>query len=672
MRKTFASRALGLLPLLLIIGPSCSLVYDLSPDQCGSNDDCTAHFGSGYTCDSGICVCHDQSVCGSKPGTGGMNTGGTSAVGGSSGTAAVGGDAGAFNEGGASNTGATGGTTGGTGASGGAGGTGAKGGKGGTGAGGTTGGTMGDAGMAGAPPPPPECDTHADCATKYKSSFSADPRACVDHQCVELLTDDCPFTLPISDEGKYELLKTSDAIILGAFSSVVNGSSSHIITHNFDLAVQEVHNTIRGVQRGTTQSHEIMMVVCDGFHYASKEDLLAPAKHLIEDLKIPGIIGTLPVEDQQYVVQQLGLDNGVFFMMPLYSDQLLINLADSGLVWHMLSGADSLGVSYQPLLDMVTDHLKNLGTLGDTEDLRVTLVTGRDEPLLAGLGDYFTKHVTFNNNLAKDNVTGGTGVPGTFTSRDTTSDVTDKNFDQTQVIQDVVASTPHVIVGATSGEMLAHIIPGIESTWDAATMDGTHPDGLDRPFYILSPLDYNQKSAMTTLLNGDTSAMDGKVPLRERILGINWQAAEDPSVYNDYLLRYQQAWTTNAAGYENFYDSAYYLMYAVAGAKGPLTGTAIVSGMQRLTSGSQSYSVGPDDMVTATSLLNNASTTTFKLIGAEGPPAWTPDGARTDPSSVWCVKPDKTYAADVLRYKTGSPATLEGTGVSTPCGFTFP
>src|SRR3954466_3971892 len=94
MRKNLASRAFGWLPLFLVLGSGCSLVYDLSPDQCGTNSDCD-HFGPNLSCDSGVCVCK-SSACtsvtsggtGAKGGAGGT-TGGTLSSGGTGGDAGM-------------------------------------------------------------------------------------------------------------------------------------------------------------------------------------------------------------------------------------------------------------------------------------------------------------------------------------------------------------------------------------------------------------------------------------------------------------------------------------------------------------------------------------------------------------------------------------------------------
>src|SRR5687767_7437073 len=59
---------LGSAPLL-----GCSLIYDLSPDQCGTNADCDG-FGSNYRCEEGMCVSGSGGSGGSAGGKGECET----------------------------------------------------------------------------------------------------------------------------------------------------------------------------------------------------------------------------------------------------------------------------------------------------------------------------------------------------------------------------------------------------------------------------------------------------------------------------------------------------------------------------------------------------------------------------------------------------------------------
>jgi len=658
MRKNLASRALGWVPLFLVFGSGCSLVYDLSPDQCGTNSDCD-HFGPNLSCDSGICVCK-SSACtaptsGGTGGKGGSSSGGTGGT--TGGTVSTGGDAGMAPETGG--TAAVGGSSGGS-SGGSTGGTGAKGGKGGTGGttGGTGGGTSGDAGMAGTEQAP-QCATNGDCYTLHQTEFKLNPFACVSGQCVPLMTEECPIVLPISEKGTWGSLLSKDPILLGGFGYINHPGLYSSATRNYDLALDEMNTSTNGVYAGSSARHKMVMVVCDA-HVPAPGNEGIPANHLINELGIKGIVSELDSDDQQTVFEDFGQPNDVFFMVPPYTDNALINLDDDGLVWQMLSGAEQLSVTFQPLIDMTETHLRNLKAIpAGTNNMKVALVIGQDQRFLTEMGNYITQNVTFNGAKASENGT------ATFQSFGVTSYYTNPTEDYTQTVQDLIAFAPHVIIGATADEAATSIIPLIESGWDAAT------SGAPRPFYILSPLDYNINAMASLIKNTDTSTSNLGVPLFQRVIGINWPAAADQTIYDAYQSRFFTKYGYRAPYYDNYYDSAYYLLYGVAASSQPVRGASIRDGLVRATTtGSTEYEVGPDDALSAVNALKNNGK--IKVIGAMGPPNWDTKGSRDDPGTVWCVKQVADYyEGDQYRYNRTS-MQLEGTTWYSACNYHFP
>ncbi|HEX2674092.1 MAG TPA: hypothetical protein VHM25_24620, partial [Polyangiaceae bacterium] len=592
MRKNFASLAVGAFSLFLLLIPSCSLVYDLDPDQCASNGDCVALFGQGHTCELGICTCKSASCMGGAGGKSGSS----------------GGMSGNNTEGG----------------------TGAKGGSGETG---------GDAGMGGAPVEP-ECTSHKDCFTLYPDDSEENPRACVEGACVPLITPECPAVLPLSDNGSWNLLKSTNAIILGAFAPLT-GTAINTYGRNYDLAVTELSKTTQGVYAGSTKRRQIVVVLCKML-FPTQDGLLVPSKHLMEELKVPGVASTLLLQDQAYVWENVARDNGVFMMMPNYSNQALIDEPDDGLIWHMLSGANALSVSYQPLLDKTVQHLKALGDLGASENLKVAQVKATDEAFLQDTANFIEKNVKFNGQSMTANLDASLYLPV-----EVTSVYKAPEDPQTKAIEAILAFGPHVVIGSTVSEMLQYIIPGVESGWATA-----HPS-QKRPFYLLGALDYND-GAMAPLIKNDSTLSGQGGPLYQRILGVNWPAAVDQTVYEDYQTRWTSAYGHREEGYENFYDAMYYLMYGVAAARAPLTGAQIAAGLLRVTAiGSKipQVAVGPSpDMATYVNRLASDTSSKIELIGAMGPPNWDVYGGRNDPGSVWCVNPLGVYKPDQLRY----------------------
>src|SRR6478752_3888017 len=214
MRSNFAWRTLGTIPLFLLLASSCTALYDLSSDQCGSNDDCVARFGAGYSCDVGIC----KSGL-SEGGSGGKgNSGGKGGVAGGTSGSDIGADGG-MGDGGTSPSGGT----------------------------EPTAGTAGTAGSG----PVAECASHKDCFGLYDDS-EENPRACIQGACVPLLSDDCPVVMPLEDnpsdgnKNPWNLLKSTNALILGAFAPF-SGDVVQLQANNFNFALWEFTGTTQGI-----------------------------------------------------------------------------------------------------------------------------------------------------------------------------------------------------------------------------------------------------------------------------------------------------------------------------------------------------------------------------------------------------------------------------------------
>jgi hypothetical protein len=639
MRFNFAWRNVGTIPLLLLLASSCSALYDLNADQCSSNDDCFARFGQGYTCDVGLCK-SGSSEAGSSGKGGGGKAGSTGATSGSS-------TDGGMDEGGT------------------------------TGNGGTQQ-TAGSAGTAGTDPVGDECAVHKDCFDLYPDDSEENPRACIEGTCVPLITKECPVVMPLSDNpadgnnAPWNLLKSTNALILGAFAPF-NGAALTTQANNFDFALTEFTDTTQGIYIGNgTKPRQIVTVLCNSAH-GTQDELLTPAGHLINELKVPAMITAVVLQDQSYLWENIAKDNGVFMMNAVYSNQALIDEQDDSLVWNMLSGANALSVSYQPLLNLIEQHLDALEVLNATDNnMRVAHVKAVDEPFLKDTAAFIEKNLEFNGQSRSENQDADLYKPIEIQSI-----YANKVDPRTAAINQLVAFAPHIVIGTTVSEMLQFIIPGVESKWDAANPN------QKRPFYLLGALNYGD-SPMQEMISTAPFA-PSQEPLNERILGINWPSASDQTVYKQYIERWKSRYVTREDGFENYYDSMYYLLYGIAAAskiKGSIAiqGNNVVDGLLRVIELSASVpqvKVGPDDMATAVSLLQSAPKSKVELIGAMGPPNWDAGGGRNDAGSVWCVNGLGGYLTDQLRYEPSDSSLQPSAGEAALPGsdigcFTFP
>lgn len=470
------------------------------------------------------------------------------------------------------------------------------------------------------------CTRHAECLER-SGEFA--PSACIAGRCVALLTPECPLALPQTERRWLASLRQTDPapVIFGVFASVPPELLS-TESRNYDLALTELSRAVGGLPSAAGKRHPVLAVVCRNL-FSSGEAFDRAIDHLSDELKVPGIIAGLEAADLEYAFRRKGRANHIFFISPFEADPALLQLVDDGLLWHMLSGGEQLAPTYAPLLARTLSHLRGAGRLAPDEPARVALVTAENVRLLSNLSAALTGGVLhFNGRPARQN------SPDYFREVAISSSALVAGADYSAAIRLLQEFSPHVIIAVASAEFVTTIMPALEA--------GEAPF---EPFYLLSPLEYD-KSRVRALLEQFPK-------IYARMAGINFAAAEDPSVFRAYEARFDAAFPAFAGqlGHENHYDAAYYLLYAAAaaGPVNPLFGGDLVNGMRRLLSGRLAFSVGPEDLPPALLELENPSSS-IVLNGAMGPPNFDPrTGARDEPGTVWCVDSTRAVHSDVLR-----------------------
>lgn len=478
------------------------------------------------------------------------------------------------------------------------------------------------------------CKFHRDCM-EAPDAFGA--AACIDGECVDLITDQCRVLLPLGDDQWLENLRADDPIILGGYASIP-AEGTGIQIRNYDLVLTEFTLEAGGLRGTAGTRRPLVAVVCDA-NPETPEELEASISHLVDDLHVPGIVAGLRSGDLQAVFEGWGLENEVLFVSPVESDTALTTLSDEGLMWHMLPGGREIAVTYAPLLDRTIDYLDIDG------DVRVAMVTASDIGLLFELQSGIEEHINFNGKSATQN------FPDNYRRVDITSQFGNPEADYGDAIAAIVDFEPHVLIAAAADEFLTSMLPAIEAQLS---------DDAPRPFYLLSPIHYNNPNMPERIKQ--------EPALAYRMAGVNAAAATDTSLYDAYQIAFDSAYPEVAGeseGFENFYDAAYFLVYsaAAAGSVPFLTGRDMARGMTRLLSGPTTYGVGRRDMTYALQALENP-TSKITLNGTLGPPDFEPStGVRRQPGSVWCIDEQGVQFSDVLRY---DPETQELTG-DFPC-----
>ena len=587
---------------VLLASTGCSLFFDLNATQCEVKADCVAlgpQFASS-SCVNQVCVA--LAAAGSGGGAGADPSGGT----GNTMSGGVGGMSGVAGRAGAPNT-------------------------------------SGSGGME----EPPECTTNADCIEAHVDQ----PYICKDGACISLTNSDCPVLLPSSNTLK--LLKTSAPIIVGGYANMSNPAEPHdsLAVINWDLAFTEFNTaTLGGVpNKNGGDPRPVLALICQ----SSAADITPTLTHLTEELQVPAILTTLSTDKlysafnfTQNAEYTAAGGKPVLFVSTGSADLRLANLADDGLVWHMLGDPRQLAATTVGLLNKIIPKVQASRTDDPLTPLKVTLVYSDDATmndvfsvLTTPDGEHPETLLTFNGKSAISQV-----ATGEFRQVQVQSSKKYTTPDVSNAITDLETNPPHIIVAMATSEFPKTVIPALETYWGKT---GNPSAGLARPYYVASHFLYN-----TVELQSMMSSMSTKTPpLHQRLVGVNYAAAQEThskQLYDSYQGRLQSSYQGSlpVAGTENYYDGAYSLLYSLAAAyaaRATPTGTDLRNALQDRVFGTgtsaQSVDIGPAAL----------GATVGKMDVAIVPSAW--------PSSRTTIRNTKVGA---LAFATGAAGIMAG------------
>jgi len=565
----------------------CSVLRDLSVEQCKTDGDCS-RFGD-YTCSSDkVCVAREM-----VSGAAGSNVGGSG------------------------NTGVSGSAT------------------------------MSDAGAAGAPEAL-ECTTNADCIDAHEGG----PYICRQNACVSLTSDECPFVVAGPEESPTEYLtKPGKPIVFGAYVPIdASNPEGHPYTLNYKFALEEfMQGTLGGVG---SPARPFVMVLCQ----STKPDLKASVSHLVDTVRVPAILTTLPSSDMKTVFDEVSASGKkVFLLGALEADSALAAAEDQGRMWHMLGPATDLIPAYVPLLGLAETYVHRFIKQDDSAPtpLKVAVVYS-DLTYSIDMANALQSKAVINGHPlnAKENkdyyqrfqvqVTGADGpnVSSVVTSLSP-------------------SGSADIIVSLGGAEFISSILPKIQESRSSV---------LASPFYVLSPRNAFDRN----LTAGSFFLGTGRTYLDKVTVGVNYASVEDSSLYDQYLqaIKGRYPGQDGLESRENLYDAAYFMLYSLAAASfasgDDFDGDDVVNGMKALVDGSTPATVGPGDNGEMFSKVLTTLKTGGKvaLTGTLGPPDFNPlTGARNSPGSVWCInqKPD-TVHFDQLRLDPKAPTMLKLSG----------
>lgn len=536
--------------------------------------------------------------------------------------------------------------------------------------------TTGSAGAGGQP----ECTENDECIEKNFSN----PAICRNEKCIPLDTDQCPVVLGAGD-GNENVKSPKEPFIFGAIANfgnpVLEGTAA---IANMDFAIDQVNTRTNGGYRWANAKRPFVAVVCS----AAPDAVPAGMEHLVKTLDVSGIISTqVPsqlldaFEHEDYGAR----DNNVFMLSTTYADSTLTNadVDPSALLWHMLGDGVDQAAAYKPLVAQAEAYLRTQRSIPEEEKIRVVMVVSGD-PYVTDVATVITSTVEFNGQsvIANANDDCGDDIPcfERVNIPSATSDVPAP--DVSAAFSAIMSLEPHLVLAITRSEFLLNdLLPRVESVWDIDKGGRSLPP----PLYLFSPL-VSRNSTLPIVQRFEkpppSENNPGFAPLRQRILGVAPTGAEDTELYDLYLFDFEEKYRpvvgdgVSLAGTENYYDAAYFMMYAIHGgvAINNLTGLNVSYGMTRLLGPGTNYEVyrgDPNQVIQA--LRSGDEDGYITLEGTMGPPAFRPSGARINLPSVYCFDrdPDGTddammFHPDVLKYDPMTE-TLSSPSGEDPC-----
>jgi hypothetical protein len=475
----------------------------------------------------------------------------------------------------------------------------------------------------------PECTTQSECA-----DFSpADPRICHENRCVAL-RNDRPDTIDIEGQcrqvlGAENLQSSFPPIVLGAFS-IFDTDLERLtpISLNYDLVVRDFE--ANGILVGGA-THLPVLVVCNAL---SSDTLDESFDHLTSTLGITGIVAPLPPDVLKRSFERIhGLEREVFVLSPFGSNSLLEQTEDDGLLWHMLGPPVGVGPAYAPLIRRIEEYSNPADAAGQRPKIRLALVDS-DQAQDKDIAQYVDAHLTLNGADATAN---GNEYYRRFRV------ISGDNASYIRALKQLAEFRPHILILLAGEPILQSVVLPLEGSWHSIA------PGQAPPFYVLSDHQFATQPLLDLLRGLPTD-------FRQRLVGVNPAGARDTTLYDSYL---RQLEATNQTGFvieniENYYDAAYFLIYAAAAARtgsGRASGREMSHGMTRLVSGPR-FDVGAADIPAAVSWLNASRENTLSLYGTLGAPDFDLEhGTRRHvEGSIWCVEQGDGEDQFVFRY----------------------
>lgn len=452
------------------------------------------------------------------------------------------------------------------------------------------------------------CRSNRDCTDRTTSSAApADgdaggPVVCVKATgaCVTLVTPDCPRVV-----GDYA---DDDAILVG---TLVSDAEPGALEQAAVLAAEEINAAGGGLPPTVAdgRARPLVVVGCN-----AGGDVLRAARHLVEALHVPAIVGPASAEAVVDVTQQVSAKGGTAIMTPTSLASTIANLADGDLTWRAIpSDAQRAKLVIEQLEDLETV----LRTTRSLTSVKLAIVHPTNTIGLSAR-DAIRGKLILNGRFIDDAANAASVSIDAYQAGDAASE-------HAIATKYAVTFKPDMVF-ITAAEQVANVIVPLEQALTAARV-------VERPYYVLT-----DASKTRGLLDAVASTeLPPDIRRRIRGVGVKPEAGSVP-VLDAFRAAFATRYGSPPSGPEAAasYDAMYAFAYAIAATSAtPLSGASVAHGLRTLEVGGAA-NVGAAGVTP--NLHDLSAGRSVSLRGTFGLMHWDASGdIKGGTVEVWCV-----------------------------------
>jgi branched-chain amino acid transport system substrate-binding protein len=488
------------------------------------------------------------------------------------------------------------------------------------------------------------CATTNDCVASYGENNICQKDT---HLCVSLLSPDCTEVF-----GDYT---NDDAIILGAIAPFPGDDTSTgvalIDAMNLALADLDQVNDLPPAP-GSSGQRPIVVVACSD--QSDSDTGQAAAQHLVDDVKVPAIIGPAFSGVTLDVAQNITIPAGVLLFSPSATSTEITGLPDHGLVWRTSPSDVYQAAALKKYVPDIEANVRAALGLAASDKVKLA-VLHKGDSYGSGLNTALLSGTPLQLNGASVE---SASNASSFLQKDY-GDPSHADTDPPIYAQTVTAALglqPHIILVFGTEEGIEDVFEPIDMQW---------PSTLPyKPIWVFS--DGGETSELRAYVGNNTE-------LRQRVRGTV------PGTNNQNFVTFRGHFideshddaSPDVFGTAGMYDITYLLAYSiVALGSQPITGANLNGALQvDFTAASPTVNVSKDITSTFTRMQKMQP---FNFEGASGSLQFDPTtGEAPSDIQIWCLPDDvNTAGSNSGLFYSADADALSGSIMSAICGFT--